>query len=75
MTPAFYQDCWSIFGKDVVTIVQHFVVSSTFEEECSDAHMIFILGKNKPKFMIDLWTITLCNIIYKNITKVITNKE
>uniref|UniRef100_A0A803QQ56 Reverse transcriptase domain-containing protein n=1 Tax=Cannabis sativa TaxID=3483 RepID=A0A803QQ56_CANSA len=74
MTPAFYQRCWNIVKKDVVNVVQSFFDTGVFDEACSDANVVLIPKKKGPETMKDLRPIALCNVLYKIVTKVMTNR-
>ncbi|KAM6584602.1 hypothetical protein CsatB_011604 [Cannabis sativa] len=74
MTPAFYQKCWSIVGRDVVRAVQKFFVTGEFDQSCSKANIVLIPKKKNPEDMTQLRPIALCNVVYKTITKVMVNR-
>uniref|UniRef100_A0A803PXL3 Reverse transcriptase n=1 Tax=Cannabis sativa TaxID=3483 RepID=A0A803PXL3_CANSA len=74
MTPNFFQKGWSIVSQDVVGVVQRFFDSGVLVEGCGDANVVLIPKKKAPEFMSDFRPIALCNVIYKIITKVITNR-
>ncbi|KAM6549548.1 hypothetical protein CsatB_021224 [Cannabis sativa] len=74
MTPAFYQKCWSIVGRDVVETVRSFFRSGDFEQNCGDANIVLIPKTKNPSDMTQLRPIALCNVLYKIITKVMVNR-
>ncbi|XP_060965763.1 uncharacterized protein LOC133034618 [Cannabis sativa] len=74
MTPTFYQRCWHIVKQDVVGVVQRFFATGAFDEACSDANVVLIPKKKGPETMKDLRPIALCNVLYKIVTKVMTNR-
>ncbi|KAM6583826.1 hypothetical protein CsatB_010828 [Cannabis sativa] len=74
MTPAFYQKCWQIVKRDVTRTVQHFFEHGVLEDGCGEANIVLIPKKKNPQHMKDLRPIALCNVLYKVITKVMTNR-
>uniref|UniRef100_A0A803NSB0 Reverse transcriptase domain-containing protein n=1 Tax=Cannabis sativa TaxID=3483 RepID=A0A803NSB0_CANSA len=74
MTPAFYQKCWDIIQLDIVNVVQDFFTTGEFGSACGDANVVLIPKKKVPESMVDLRPIALCNVLYKIITKVMTNR-
>lgn len=73
-TPAFYQKCWSVVGEDVIAAVQQVWQTETIPEKVNDTVLVLIPKKTNPVVMGDLRPIALCNVLYKIITKVITNR-
>uniref|UniRef100_A0A803PMN5 RNase H type-1 domain-containing protein n=1 Tax=Cannabis sativa TaxID=3483 RepID=A0A803PMN5_CANSA len=74
MTPTFYQKCWHIVKTDVIGLVQQFFTSGSFVNGCGDANVVLIPKKKSPQVMQDLRPIALCNVLYKVVTKVMTNR-
>uniref|UniRef100_A0A803NSN9 Reverse transcriptase domain-containing protein n=1 Tax=Cannabis sativa TaxID=3483 RepID=A0A803NSN9_CANSA len=74
MTPAFYQRCWNIVKHDLVMVVQRFFSTGVFDENCSEASVVLIPKKKGPETMKDLRPIAMCNVLYKIVTKVMTNR-
>ncbi|XP_060959188.1 uncharacterized protein LOC133030459 [Cannabis sativa] len=74
MTPAFYQKCWQIVKWDVTRTVQHFFEHGVLEDGCGEANIVLIQKKKNPQHMKDLRPIALWNVLYKVITKVMTNQ-
>uniref|UniRef100_A0A803QN42 Putative plant transposon protein domain-containing protein n=1 Tax=Cannabis sativa TaxID=3483 RepID=A0A803QN42_CANSA len=74
MSPAFCQKCWTIVGSNVVSMVQRFFSTGDFEDKCNEANMVLIPKKKQPDCMADLRPIALCNVLYKVITKVMSNR-
>lgn len=73
-TPGFYQKCWPIVGKDVVREVKKFFNEGRLPEKLNDTLLVLIPKKKNPKSMVDLRPIALCNVLYKIIGKVLTNR-
>lgn len=74
MSPGFYQKHWQILGDDITKVVQHFFDTGTFEDNLTDTNIVLVPKKSNPLTMKDLRPISLCNIIYKVISKVISNR-
>lgn len=73
MPPLFFQKFWHILGS--ITDAE-FVVLNTGHLSIDLKHtfITLILKKNHTVNIIDFWPISLCNMIYKLISKVIENR-
>ncbi|KAL8148453.1 hypothetical protein AgCh_005718 [Apium graveolens] len=74
MSPGFYQKFWGIVGGDLVEIVHKFFLTGVLEEGMGDSNIVLIPKKKNPVNMMDLRPISLCNVIYKVISKVLANR-
>uniref|UniRef100_A0A803PI32 Reverse transcriptase domain-containing protein n=1 Tax=Cannabis sativa TaxID=3483 RepID=A0A803PI32_CANSA len=74
MTPGFYQKCWNTVGNDIITLVQNFFVVGSFPRELNYTNIVLTPKKKHPEFMTDLRPISLCNVLYKIISKVLANR-
>uniref|UniRef100_A0A803Q0U5 Reverse transcriptase domain-containing protein n=1 Tax=Cannabis sativa TaxID=3483 RepID=A0A803Q0U5_CANSA len=74
MRPGFYQKFWSIVGKDVINLAKNFFTTAAFEEHLTEANIVLIPKKKNPVTMADLRPISLCNVAYKVVSKVLTNR-
>uniref|UniRef100_A0A803NXZ1 Reverse transcriptase domain-containing protein n=1 Tax=Cannabis sativa TaxID=3483 RepID=A0A803NXZ1_CANSA len=74
MAPAFYQKCWHIVGQDVVRLVQGFFWDNVMPKDLNATNLVLIPKKKSPSVMGDLRPISLCNVLYKFISKVLANK-
>lgn len=72
MMPIFFQKYWDAVGKDVASIVLIALNSGKFPNDINHTFITFIPKKEKPKLVANY--ISLCNVIYKLITKVLANK-
>lgn len=61
-------------GKDVVQVVNHFFKTSNHDNQLQSTNIVLIPKKKNPRFMTDLHPISLCNIVYKIISKVLANR-
>ncbi|XP_062088874.1 uncharacterized protein LOC133795438 [Humulus lupulus] len=74
MTPDFYQKYWDVVGDDVVQLVHDFWDREAFEEGLTFTNIVLIPKKKQPLSMGDLRPISLCNVLYKVISKVLANR-
>ncbi|XP_071694886.1 uncharacterized protein [Rutidosis leptorrhynchoides] len=70
----FFKKAWSIVGKDVCSAVKEFFETGRSLKE-SNATLIALIPKTKtPLKVSDFRPIACCNVLYKCISKVITNR-
>lgn len=74
MSPEFYQKCWPIVKKDVIEVVRNFFSTGTLDDHLQGTNIALIPKKQNPVAMTDIRPISLCNVIYKVISKVLTNR-
>ncbi|KAM2624892.1 hypothetical protein TB1_031827 [Malus domestica] len=70
----FYQDHWDTVGPDVIKIVKAFWYSGTLLRKLNHTNLVLIPKVKCPKNMSQYRPIALCNVIYKIIAKVLTNR-
>lgn len=74
MNALFYQKFWNIVGDDVVVTVLVFLNSGNMDPDVNYTHIIIIPKIKSPEKMSDYRPISLCNVIYKIISKVSANR-
>lgn len=74
MPALFYQRSWHIVGKDVTECVQDTLNGNPFPTGLNHTFISLIPKVNNPTRMKDLRPISLCNVIYKIVSKVLTNR-
>ena len=74
MSPTFYQHFWNITGKDVTDAVSTCFSYCFFPTNLNDTAITLIPKKKKVKSMSDLRPISLCNVMYKIVSKVLANQ-
>lgn len=74
MSPGFYQKHWHILGEDITGMVQDYLDTGTFADKLTDTNIVLVPKKSNPVSMQDLRPISLCNVIYKVVSKVLANR-
>jgi len=74
MPALFYQQFWSIVGKDVTTFALKILIGGGNPSNINYTYICLISKKKKPKVPGDLRPISLCNVIFKIITKTIASR-
>ena len=74
MNALFYQKFWHIVGNKVTDAVLDFLHSGNMEPDINYTHIVLIPKIKKPEKMADFRPISLCNVIYKIISKVLANR-
>ena len=74
MNALFYQKFWYIVGDDVITAMLDFLNSGLMLLEINYTHIVLIPKIKVPKKILDYRPISLYNVIYKIISKVLANR-
>ena len=74
MSSFFYQKYWHIVGTSVSTAVLSVLNSSKILRKINFTYLSLIPKKENPKKMSDYRPISLCNVLYKIISKVLANR-
>ena len=74
LNPAFYQTFWDVVGPDVVSVCEKFWHTRALSEGLNATYIVLIPKKDAPHTMGDFRPISLCNVLYKIITKVLANR-
>lgn len=74
ITPGFYQKFWKIVKNDVIQVVRQFFEEGRINEQLVNTNIALIPKKKQPQAMTDIRPISLCNVIYKVISKVLANR-
>lgn len=67
--PVFYQDCWEVVGQSVTNFVLNFFETGQLPSKANDALLVLIPKVDKPEKMAQFRPISLCNVLFKIITK------
>ena len=74
MNALFYQNFWHIVGDSVTNAVLDFLNSGYKVPEINYTHIMLIPKIKSPEKISDVRPISLCNVIYKIISKVLANR-
>ena len=74
MNALFYQKFWNIVGDSVISAVLDFLNTGSMVPSINHTNIVLIPKVKNPKKMTDFRPISLCNVIYKIISKVLANK-
>ncbi|GJV66510.1 RNA-directed DNA polymerase, eukaryota, reverse transcriptase zinc-binding domain protein, partial [Tanacetum coccineum] len=73
-TSKFFKSAWSVVGKDTCAAVKEFFTSGKLLGELNTSIISLIPKVAVPKKVNDYRPISCCNVVYKTISKVITNR-
>lgn len=71
---SFYHEYWDVVGQDIVDLVEDFWFSRRLLRKLNHTHLVLILKMPIPRRMTQLRPISLCNVAYKVIAKLLTNQ-
>ena len=74
MTALFFQHSWHVIKKDVVELVNNFLVSGDLDPRLNITNICMIPKVERPTRMTELRPISLCNVGYKIISKVLCQR-
>jgi len=74
MTALFYKKIWGMVGKDVVREVTALLNGVVMPEGWNDTVVVLIPKVRNPEKLKDLRPISLCNVVYKIASKVLSNR-
>jgi len=74
MTALFFQHSWHIIKKDLVEMVNNFLVSGEIDPRLNITNICMIPKTERPTRMTELRPISLCNVGYKIISKVLCQR-
>ncbi|XP_021857652.1 uncharacterized protein [Spinacia oleracea] len=70
----FLQKAWDVVGNDITKAVLHFFSSGYMLKEWNHTHIALIPKVNCPEKASQFRPISLCNVIYKVVSKCLTNR-
>jgi hypothetical protein len=70
----FYQKSWASVKTEVCAAVLDFLNNGNFDNELNITHIALIPKKKNPSILTDYRPISLCNVLYKLMAKVIANR-
>ncbi|WZZ51021.1 hypothetical protein YC2023_051128 [Brassica napus] len=74
MTALFFQHSWHIIKNDLVEMVNNFLVSGEMDARLNITNICMIPKTERPTMMTELRPISLCNVGYKIISKVLCQR-
>lgn len=74
LNPGFYQAYWTIVGRDVVEFCQHFFNTGELPAGVNNTLVCLIPKVKSPRKMTDLRPISLCNVLFRILSKVMANR-
>lgn len=72
--PMFFQACWDNIQVDVVKFCRDYMCTGSLSEGINDALACLIPKVKKPQTMGDLCPISLCNVLVRILSKVLSNR-
>ena len=74
MPPLFFQSFWPLIGDEVSKVVLDCLNSCHIPKEFNYTYVTLIPKVKNPEFFFEFRPISLCNVIYKLISKVLANR-
>ncbi|GKE14880.1 RNA-directed DNA polymerase, eukaryota, reverse transcriptase zinc-binding domain protein, partial [Tanacetum coccineum] len=73
-TACIFKKAWSVIGNEVCLAIKEFFRSGKLLKEVNSTLIALIPKVHHPKFVIEFRSITCCNVLYKYISKILTNR-
>ena len=74
MSAVFFQKHWSIVGNNITNMIPNVLNHNIPIQELNKTNISLIPKINNPKRMTDFRPISLCNVVYKLISKILANR-
>jgi hypothetical protein len=74
MSSFFFQKFWHIIGEDVITAILSVLNSGHMLRKINHSHIVLIPKKQNPRLVAEYRPISLSNVVYKIISKVLANR-
>jgi hypothetical protein len=74
MPSVFYKRSWEFVGEQVTSEVLNVLNGGPMPDGWNDTYVVLIPKTKNPKCMKDLRPISLCNVVYKLVSKVLANR-
>ena len=71
---SFYMECWDIIGPSVIDTIQSFFLSGFMLKELNHTFIVLIPKNSHACEFKDDKPISLCNLVYKLISKILANR-
>ena len=74
MTSLFYQSFWETTAKDIINTVKEFFSSDALDRRLNQTNICLIPKTDRPREMAEFRPISLCNVSYKIISKILCQR-
>lgn len=74
MSPVFFKNYWHIVGNDVLKAIQHFFTTTKLSRAVNHTFLALIPKRPVADKVDQFRSIALCNVIYKVVTKILSNR-
>ena len=74
MPPLFYHSFWNLIGNDISSAVLDCLNNCNIPKEINHTNITLIPKVKSPEFITDFRPISLCNVVYKIVSKVLANR-
>lgn len=74
VTMKFFQKCWGFMGEDIFKVAEEFKKKGKFVKELNNMVIVSIPKKQDCSNMMDFCPISLCNSLYKIVSKALVNR-
>lgn len=74
LNQTFYQRFWNIVGTDVVNFCNKFIIDGELPNGINHTLVCLILKVKQPEKMTDMRPISLCNVLFRVLSKVLANR-
>ncbi|CAA7048395.1 unnamed protein product [Microthlaspi erraticum] len=74
MTSLFYQRFWETMATDVIQMVKDFFTTNSLDTRLNQTNICLIPKTERPRDMSEFRPISLCNVSYKIISKIMSNR-
>lgn len=72
--PTFFQAFWNVVGRDVIKFCQEFLTTGQLPEQVNHSLVCLIPKVKTPQTVADLRPISLCNVLVRILSKVMSNR-
>lgn len=70
----FFQQFWSFIGREVSNFCISYIANGPFPQQLNETLLVLIPKKTSPESMMDLHPIALCQVLYKIISRMLSNR-
>ena len=74
ITTLFFQKAWATIKMDMLFLVNSFLQDGVFDKRLNTTNICLIPKTKRPNRMTELRPISLCNVRYKNISKILCQR-